>query len=226
MTNGRHFFIPSQRDTAFPVHMVSDVSSLARFPRSALDKLSGLPSITDSRAALTDVVTPQPGSMAIGCGLPWRIPWQHSFRAGRFDPDINRGDSHKKSFSSYNVTTSHSRASLASAYADSPVSGVSSELFDIASNAARPEAIPLSLFAPGASNKVKMGQTISFATTKDRSATLQPPAWFLTGSSLYFMCGLTTSLDHPLIRLCHEFDSDAFTRSSSGALYHKFSNRQ
>ncbi|SGY29177.1 BQ5605_C002g01023 [Microbotryum silenes-dioicae] len=107
-----------------------------------------------------------------------------------------------------------------------PLSGVSSELFDIASNAARPEAIPLSLFAPGASNKVKMGQTISFATTKDRSATLQPPAWFLTGSSLYFMCGLTTSLDHPLIRLCHEFDSDAFTRSSSGALYHKFSNRQ
>ncbi|SCZ91035.1 BZ3500_MvSof-1268-A1-R1_Chr1-3g02498 [Microbotryum saponariae] len=36
--------------------MVSDVSSLARSdPRSALDKLTALPSITDSRAALTDV---------------------------------------------------------------------------------------------------------------------------------------------------------------------------
>ncbi|SCZ93917.1 BZ3500_MvSof-1268-A1-R1_Chr6-3g08984 [Microbotryum saponariae] len=50
-------------------------------------------------------------------------------------------DSHKKSFSSYNVTTSHSRASLVSAYTDSPVT-VSSELFDIASNASRSEAIP------------------------------------------------------------------------------------
>ncbi|KDE02205.1 hypothetical protein MVLG_07224 [Microbotryum lychnidis-dioicae p1A1 Lamole] len=81
-------------------------------------------------------------------------------------------DSHKKSFSSYNVTTSHSRASLVSAYTDSPIT-VPLELFDIASKAARPEAIPMSLFTPGASIKVKLGQTISLATTKDRSATLQ-----------------------------------------------------
>ncbi|SGY48027.1 BQ5605_C001g00604 [Microbotryum silenes-dioicae] len=81
-------------------------------------------------------------------------------------------DSHKRSFSSYNVTTSHSRASLVSAYTDSPIT-VSSELFDIAFNATRPEAIPMSLFTPGASIKVKLGQTISLAMTKDRSATLQ-----------------------------------------------------
>ncbi|SGY55427.1 BQ5605_C006g04022 [Microbotryum silenes-dioicae] len=81
-------------------------------------------------------------------------------------------DSHKKSFSSYNVTTSHSRASLVSAYTDSPIT-VLLELFDIASKAARPEAIPMSLFTPGASIKVKLGQTISLATTMDRSATLQ-----------------------------------------------------
>ncbi|SGY74105.1 BQ5605_C005g03341 [Microbotryum silenes-dioicae] len=48
----------SQRDTAFPVHILSDVSSSARAPRSAGDKLSALPSITDLRTALTDVVTP------------------------------------------------------------------------------------------------------------------------------------------------------------------------
>ncbi|SDA01600.1 BZ3500_MvSof-1268-A1-R1_Chr10-2g02830 [Microbotryum saponariae] len=74
-------------------------------------------------------------------------------------------DSQKKSFSSYKVTTSHSRPSLVAAYADSPVT-VSSELFDIASNAAT------------------------------RSDTID-----------------------------HEFNSDACTRSSSGALFHKFSNR-
>ncbi|SCZ96339.1 BZ3500_MvSof-1268-A1-R1_Chr8-2g10128 [Microbotryum saponariae] len=51
-------------------------------------------------------------------------------------------DSHKKSFSSYNVTTSHSRASLVSAHSDSPVT-VSSKLFDIASNASTSEAIPI-----------------------------------------------------------------------------------
>ncbi|SGZ29219.1 BQ5605_C055g12650 [Microbotryum silenes-dioicae] len=77
-----------------------------------------------------------------------------------------------KSFSSYNVTTSHSRASLVLAYTDSPIT-VSSELFDIASSAARPEAILMSLFTPGASIKAKLGQAISLATTKDRSATLQ-----------------------------------------------------
>ncbi|SCZ88152.1 BZ3501_MvSof-1269-A2-R1_Chr10-2g02444 [Microbotryum saponariae] len=88
-----------------------------------------------------------------------------SFQAGA-------SDSQNKSFSSYKVTTSHSRSSLVAAYADSPVT-VSSELFDIASNAARPEAVPLSLFTPGASIKAKLGQTISLATTKDRSATLQ-----------------------------------------------------
>ncbi|SCZ94972.1 BZ3500_MvSof-1268-A1-R1_Chr11-3g03514 [Microbotryum saponariae] len=74
-------------------------------------------------------------------------------------------DSQKKSFSSYKVTTSHSRPSLVAAYADSPVT-VSSELFDIASNAAT------------------------------RSDTID-----------------------------HEFNSVACTRSSSGALFHKFSNR-
>ncbi|SCZ92559.1 BZ3500_MvSof-1268-A1-R1_Chr5-2g07977 [Microbotryum saponariae] len=81
-----------------------------------------------------------------------------SFQAGA-------SDSQKKSFSSYKVTTSHSRPSLVAAYADSPVT-VSSELFDIASNAAT------------------------------RSDTID-----------------------------HEFNSDACTRSSSGALFHKFSNR-
>ncbi|SCZ93918.1 BZ3500_MvSof-1268-A1-R1_Chr6-3g08985 [Microbotryum saponariae] len=48
----------------------------------------------------------------------------------------------RKSFSSYNVTTSHSRASSVSAHSDSPVT-VSSKLFDIASNASTSEAIPI-----------------------------------------------------------------------------------
>ncbi|KDE07258.1 hypothetical protein MVLG_02478 [Microbotryum lychnidis-dioicae p1A1 Lamole] len=44
---------------------------------------------------------------------------------------------------------------LVSAYTDSPIT-VSSELFDIASNATRPEAIPMSLFTLRASIKVKL----------------------------------------------------------------------
>ncbi|SGY46826.1 BQ5605_C001g00474 [Microbotryum silenes-dioicae] len=38
--------------------MVSNVSSSAGAPMSAVDKLSALPSITDLRAPLTDVVNP------------------------------------------------------------------------------------------------------------------------------------------------------------------------
>ncbi|KDE04244.1 hypothetical protein MVLG_05272 [Microbotryum lychnidis-dioicae p1A1 Lamole] len=45
------------------------------------------------------------------------------------------------------------------------------------------------------------------------------------GSMFCIVCGLT-SLDHPPFHLCRKFDSDAFTRSSSGALYPKSSNRQ
>ncbi|SGY26660.1 BQ5605_C018g08756 [Microbotryum silenes-dioicae] len=42
---------------------------------------------------------------------------------------------------------------------------------------------------------------------------------------LGIVCG-STFLDHAPIRPRHEFNSDAFTRSSSGALYHKSSNRR
>ncbi|SCZ97837.1 BZ3500_MvSof-1268-A1-R1_Chr3-3g06402 [Microbotryum saponariae] len=43
-------------------------------------------------------------------------------------------------------------------------------------------------------------------------------------SSLGIVCG-STFLDHPPIRPSHEFNSDACTRFSSGALFHKFSKR-
>ncbi|SCZ98112.1 BZ3500_MvSof-1268-A1-R1_Chr3-3g06596 [Microbotryum saponariae] len=42
---------------------------------------------------------------------------------------------------------------------------------------------------------------------------------------LCIVCG-STSLDHPPTQLCHEFDPEAFTRSSSGALYHESSKPQ
>ncbi|SGY81082.1 BQ5605_C009g05453 [Microbotryum silenes-dioicae] len=44
-------------------------------------------------------------------------------------------------------------------------------------------------------------------------------------ASQCIVCG-STSLDHPPTQLCHEFDWDAFTRSSSGALYHESSKPQ
>ncbi|SCZ98121.1 BZ3500_MvSof-1268-A1-R1_Chr3-3g06586 [Microbotryum saponariae] len=43
--------------------------------------------------------------------------------------------------------------------------------------------------------------------------------------SFCIVCG-STSLDHPPTQLCHEFDPEAFTRSSSGALYHESSKPQ
>ncbi|SCZ88606.1 BZ3500_MvSof-1268-A1-R1_Chr10-2g03017 [Microbotryum saponariae] len=46
----------------------------------------------------------------------------------------------------------------------------------------------------------------------------------LPASSLGIVCG-STFLDHPPIRPSHEFNSDACTRFSSGALFHKFSKR-
>ncbi|KDE06047.1 hypothetical protein MVLG_03601 [Microbotryum lychnidis-dioicae p1A1 Lamole] len=63
---------------------------------------------------------------------------------------------------------------LVSTYTDSPIT-VSSELFDIASNATRPEAIPMSLFTLGASIKVKLAFLLHISAVAMRATSKSWP---------------------------------------------------